>query len=123
MSWWNYISRQKITDTIAKDRFRTLVVDASVTFTLTLTENYDFVLVNNVTSANDFVLTLRLSASAGQGRRIIVKDNTGSCSANATITVQRAGADTVDAGAGYILNSAYAYIQLAADGETRWERI
>jgi len=122
MAWWNYLSLQSIVDTIAFPRRRTLVIDASVTFTLTLTENYDLILINNVTVANDFILTLPLSATAGQGRQIKVKDNTGSCAANSTITVQRAGADTIDGGAGYLMNTAYAYITLAADGVTRWGR-
>jgi len=106
------------------DHGRTLTLDASVApYTYTMTEDYDLVIVNNVTVANDFVLTLRLSTNAGEGHRLVVKDGTGSCSSNATITVQRQGADTVDGAAGYVLNSAYAYIELVPYGTTKWGRV
>ena len=47
-------------------------------------------------------------------------DESGSCSASNTITVSRAGSDTINGGTSALLNSAYAFVGLESDGVSKW---
>ena len=51
---------------------------------------------------------------------LTIIDESGACSASNTITINRAGADTIAGGASFVLNGAYMSILLESDGVSKW---
>ena len=74
------------------------------------------VMMNTITAAR----TIALPAATTTGQRIVVADLSGSCSATNTITINRAGADTINGATSYVLSSPYAFVILKANGSNKW---
>ena len=66
------------------------------------------------------VVTLPASGAYPTGTRLVVFDESGACSATNTITLVRAGADTIDGATSAILSSAYGYLALQSNGAGKW---
>src|SRR5271166_5078515 len=54
------------------------------------------------------------------GTRLIVIDESGSCSATNTITLNRAGSDTIDGQTSSVINSSYGFVELESNGSNAW---
>ncbi len=54
------------------------------------------------------------------GTRLIVVDETGICSSSLTITLNRAGADTINGATSLVLNAAYAFAAIESNGSNAW---
>jgi hypothetical protein len=65
-------------------------------------------------------VTLPAAASYPTGTQLLVVDETGSCSATKTITLNRAGSDTINGAAAAVMSSAYAYIAIESNGANAW---
>lgn len=65
-------------------------------------------------------LTLPAAALLPDGRELTVKDESGACGAASAITVQGAGAETVDGAAGFQLKYAYAAARLITRNGLWW---
>ena len=63
--------------------------------------------------------TLPAANAVSAGRFYEFKDSTGGAAAN-PITINRAGADTVDGGTQYIISQNYGSIRLVSDGTSKW---
>jgi len=66
------------------------------------------------------IVTLPTAAAFGVGARILVNDASGSASGVNTITLTRAGADTINAGTTSVINVAYGCKELQSDGVSKW---
>jgi hypothetical protein len=97
-------------------------VNATTTPAYSIPGTIQVLFVTNVPNS-DFVGTLPTAASVGPGWGVKVMNSDGTCAANSTITVQRAGADTVNGATGYLLNAAYAALYLVSDGISKWTRM
>jgi len=64
--------------------------------------------------------TLPAAGSMLAGQPLCVLDQAGGVTATNTLTAQRNGADTINAGASIVLRSAYAGICLVPDGASKW---
>jgi len=64
-------------------------------------------------------ITLPLASSCGPGEIILVKDESGAAATN-NITVQRAGADTIDGAATKVINTNYGFVRFYCDGVSKW---
>lgn len=87
--------------------------------------------VNAVVAANDSVLcytsitaarvvTLPAANSVTAGWKILVYDASGSASGVNTITLTRAGADTINGGTTSVIDTAYGCRELISDGKKSW---
>ena len=65
-------------------------------------------------------VTLPAASAYPRGQRLTVIDESGSCSATNTITVNRAGADTINGATSQVISLAYGYLALESDGASRW---
>jgi hypothetical protein len=65
-------------------------------------------------------VTLLAAASFNPGQRLLVVDESGACSATNTITLSRAGADTIDGATSVAIASAYGYVELESNGSNAW---
>jgi hypothetical protein len=93
----------------------TIVVDTNVT----VVAGNEVIGYVNVTAARAIVLPT--TAAFGAGRRLIIADLTGGCSATNTLTVQRAASDTISGATTHIAVSvAYGARTYLADGLGRW---
>lgn len=66
------------------------------------------------------IWTLPAANSINAGQYLCVVDQAGGVTASNTLTISRAGSDTVDAGTSYVLNAAYQGICLLSDGTSKW---
>jgi hypothetical protein len=66
------------------------------------------------------VLTLPSAATFPTGVQLTIVDESGACSASKTITVARAGSDTINGNASYVLGAARAYLALESNGSSAW---
>lgn len=66
------------------------------------------------------IVTLPAASAVAAGFTLTVADASGSCSATNTITLARAGADTVNAGTFTVINTAYGSMRLTSDGTSKW---
>ncbi len=66
--------------------------------------------------------TLTLPAATGypQGATLTIVDESGACSATNTITIARAGTDTINGATSAILSTAYSYLALESNGSGKW---
>ncbi len=66
--------------------------------------------------------TVALPAAAAfpTGVRLMVVDETGACSAANAIAVQRAGADTINGQASFVINCPYGFVGLESNGANAW---
>ena len=65
-------------------------------------------------------VSLPASSSYPTGTRLLVVDESGSCSATLTITLSGNGSDTVDGAATAVINSAYGYLAVESNGSGKW---
>jgi hypothetical protein len=66
------------------------------------------------------VVTLCAAAAYPTGTRLTIVDESGACSAANTITVQRAGSDTIGGATSAVVSSAYGYLGVESDGVGKW---
>ena len=66
------------------------------------------------------VVTLPTAASFPAGVTLVVLDESGSCSAMNTITVQKQGTDTVNGASSAVFAQAYGAISLESNGSNKW---
>lgn len=64
--------------------------------------------------------TLPAAVSYSQGERLLIVDESGSCSTANAITVSRAGTDTINGGASKAINAAYGFLALESNGANAW---
>jgi hypothetical protein len=65
-------------------------------------------------------VTLPAAASYPTGTRLLIVDESGSCSATNAITIAAAGSDTIDGVASAIIPVAYGYLALESNGTGKW---
>ncbi len=66
------------------------------------------------------VVTMPAASAYPTGTRLIVFDESGSCSAARTITLNAAGSDTIDGASSAAISSAYGFLALQSDGAGKW---
>lgn len=66
------------------------------------------------------VVNLPAASSFNAGQEVIIGDTSGSCSATKTITITRAGADTIDGATTEVIAAAYGKRRLISDGVSVW---
>ena len=66
------------------------------------------------------ILTLPAASAYPQGATLTVVDESGACSAASTITVARAGTDTINGSASAVIASPYGYLALESNGSNKW---
>ena len=93
---------------------RTAVADAAYTALVT-----DRMVAYTSLSAARAVALLAASAYP-TGTRLIVIDELGSCSATNTITVNRAGSDTINGATSAVLATAYGHLAIESNGSSKW---
>lgn len=103
-------------DTLAINvRSRTLRGDANYTI---LSADRDVVLTAALTAPRTW--TLPAASAVPAGTAISVSDEAGGISSTNTLTLQRAGSDTIDGASSWVLTSAFAGTRLVSDGSARW---
>lgn len=65
-------------------------------------------------------VTLPAASAFPTGTRLLVVDETGNCSALLTITVNRAGSDTINGGTSVAINLPYGFAALESNGSNAW---
>jgi len=65
-------------------------------------------------------VTLPAAASYPTGTRLLILDESGSCSAANSITAAAAGSDTIDGATSAIIPVAYGYLALESNGSNKW---
>lgn len=93
---------------------RTAVSDASVTATATSR----LLAYASLTAAR--TVTLPAASAFPTGVILTIVDETGACDATKTISVLRAGSDTINGANSLVLKSPYAYLGLVSDGAAKW---
>ncbi len=102
----------KLSETITNTR--TAVSDAN--YTAQTTDRS--IAYTAITAAR--TVTLPSAASYPTGTRLLVFDESGSCSTTNTTTVAAAGSDTIDGAASGVISSAYGYLALQSNGSNKW---
>jgi hypothetical protein len=69
------------------------------------------------------IVTLPAANTCPAGFRLLVLDQSGSASGVNTITLTRAGADTVNGGTTVVINTAYGFREVVTDGVSKWTQI
>jgi len=65
-------------------------------------------------------VTLPSAASFPTGTRLLVVDETGNCSSSVTITLNRAGSDTINGATSAVLATAYGHLAIESNGSSKW---
>lgn len=66
------------------------------------------------------VFTLPAASALAGGAQILIADEFGGVSATNTVTIARAGTDTINGGSSVVLASAFSYLVLESDGSSKW---
>ena len=66
------------------------------------------------------VITLPVSSAYPTGTRLVVIDESGNCSVTKTLTLNAAGADTINGAASAVVNQAYGFIGLESNETGNW---
>ena len=66
------------------------------------------------------ILTLPAASAYPQGATLTVVDESGACSASATISIARAGSDTINGGAYAVIASPFGYLAMESNGSNKW---
>ena len=66
------------------------------------------------------IVTLPAAASYPTGTRLLVIDETGDCSSILTITLSRAGSDTINGGTSVVINQPYGFVAIESNGSNAW---
>ncbi len=93
---------------------RTAVSDANYT---TLTTDR-MIAYAAITAAR--AVTLPSASAYPAGLRLVVVDELGSCSATNTITLNRAGSDTINGATSAVISMAYGYLSIESNGSNAW---
>ncbi|HZZ63828.1 MAG TPA: hypothetical protein VFE63_22135 [Roseiarcus sp.] len=93
---------------------RHAVADAAYTATV----NDRLIAYTSISTA--MTVTLPSAATFPTGARLLIVDESGSCSSTLTITAARAGSDTIDGGASAVISTAYGYVALESNGVSAW---
>jgi hypothetical protein len=93
---------------------RTAVADASYVATF----GDSLIAFTSLSAAR--TVTLPAAAAYPAGKRLTIADESGNCSANFTIAILRAGADTINGGANAAIAMAFGYLALESDGASKW---
>jgi hypothetical protein len=80
----------------------------------------DQILAQTGTLTAPQTVTLPAADTAGSGHILTVLDESGTCSGINTLTVTRAGADTINGATTDVLNAAYAKRTYVSDGTSKW---
>jgi hypothetical protein len=87
-------------------------------------QNYQILATDRVVSYTSLsaarVVTLPAANAVNPGQEFIVGDISGSCSATNTLTITRAGSDTIDGATTEIIAAAYGKRRLISDGVSKW---
>ena len=65
-------------------------------------------------------VTLPAASAFPTGTKLLVVDESGACSATNTITVARAGSDTINGATSAVIATAYGYVALESNGSSKW---
>lgn len=65
-------------------------------------------------------VSLPAAASFPTGTRLLVVDESGSCSGTDTITLSANGSDTIDGSSGAAINSSFGYLAIESNGSSKW---
>jgi Major tropism determinant N-terminal domain len=93
---------------------RTAVADAA--YSALTTDR--MIAYTSITAAR--AVALSLAASFPTGTRLLVVDESGNCSATLTITLNRAGSDTINGATSVAINVAYGYVAIESNGSNAW---
>jgi Major tropism determinant N-terminal domain len=66
------------------------------------------------------IITLPASSAYQTGTRLVIIDESGSCSVTMTLTINAAGSDTIEGAASAVVNQAYGFIGLENNGTGHW---
>ena len=66
------------------------------------------------------VVTLPAASAYPKGTQLLIVDESGSVSSTSTITVNRAGSDTIDGATSAVIAAAYGYLELESNGSNAW---
>jgi hypothetical protein len=66
------------------------------------------------------IVSLPASSSFPTGTRLLVVDESGSCSATKTITLSANGSDKIDGASSAVINTAYGYCSIESNGSGKW---
>ena len=66
------------------------------------------------------VVTLCAAAAYPVGTRLLVVDETGLCSSSRTLTINRAASDLIDGATSFVINAAYASLEIESNGVNAW---
>lgn len=108
------VALAKLSDATGVAPTRTAVADANYT-ALTTDRNVAF---TAITAAR--TVTLPAASAFPVGYRLSVFDESGSASATNTITLARAGSDTIDGATSAAISSAYGVLALESNGSSKW---
>jgi hypothetical protein len=93
---------------------RITVADSA--YTVTATDNN--IQYTTITAAR--IVTLPAASAIAAGRWLSIGDASGSCSGTNTITITRAGTDTIAGATTYVINTAYGQVNIQSDGVGKW---
>ena len=66
------------------------------------------------------IVSLPAAASYPTGSRLLIVDESGSCSATKTLTLAANGSDLIDGASSAVMNSAYGYLAIESNGANKW---
>ncbi len=66
------------------------------------------------------VVSLPAASAYPTGTSLRIVDESGACSSSKTITVGRAGSDTIDGAASFVIDAAYAGLEIESNGSNAW---
>jgi hypothetical protein len=80
----------------------------------------DRVVATNAALTAARIWTLPAASALNAGQQLCVVDNAGGVTSTNTLTISKAGSDTIDGGMTYVLNGAYQSVCLVSDGTSKW---
>ena len=113
-SWTTAIALDATTGAATLANQRTPVSDAA--YTALVTDR--LIAYSALTAAR--AVTLPSASAYPPGQQLVVADESGACSATKTITLSRAGSDTINGATSAVIATAYGYLALASDGVSKW---
>jgi hypothetical protein len=113
-TWTTAIALDATTGVATLANQRTAVSDAS--YTALVTDR--LIAYTALTAAR--TVTLPAAASYPPGQQLVVADEAGACSATNTITLLRAGSDTINGATSAVITAAYGYLALESNGSNAW---
>jgi Major tropism determinant N-terminal domain len=84
----------------------------------TLSSPYGMVAYTAISAAR--TVSLPATTSYASGQRLLVIDESGSCSATKTITLSANGSDKIDNASAAIISQPYGYIEIESNGSGKW---